>query len=217
MFQLRLFPLNTVLFPNMPLPLHIFEERYRILVEECMAQNEPFGVVLIKRGAEALGPPGEPYMVGCTAEIAQTEPLQDGRMNILVVGAERFRVRSLDDSKPYLSGIVEEFPLTDTDAMEVTLRSRPLLHLYERYLELLASADLLNLASIQLPSNPLDLAYSAAHTLQVPESEKQGLLEVESAPDFMRALIEHYRLEVPLLDRILSQPPPEQSMPFSLN
>lgn len=217
MFQLRLFPLNTVLFPRMPLPLHIFEGRYRLMIDECMTDNEPFGIVLIRRGAEALGPLPEPHRVGCTAHIAQAEPLEDGRLNILVVGQERFRIRSLDDSKPYLSGTVEDYPLTDTDTMGISVRALSLIRLYERYLQLLASADLLDLTNMQLPDNPIDLAYSAAHTLQVPRSDKQELLEIETAPAFLQALVEHYRLEVPLLDRMLTQRPPEQPASFSLN
>jgi hypothetical protein len=101
--------------------------------------------------------------------------------------------------------------------MGISVRALSLIRLYERYLQLLASADLLDLTNMQLPDNPIDLAYSAAHTLQVPLSDKQELLEIETAPAFLQALVEHYRLEVPLLDRMLAQRPPEQPASYSLN
>ena len=86
MFELRLFPLNTVLFPKMPLPLHIFEERYKLMITECMEADEPFGVVLIEEGSKAFGPLAQPHAVGCTARVVQVESLEDGRMNIITIG-----------------------------------------------------------------------------------------------------------------------------------
>jgi Lon protease-like protein len=210
LFQLPLFPLNTVLFPNTPLPLHIFEERYKVMIEECMAGRRTFGVVLIKQGTPELGPLAEPHRVGCSAQITHLEPLQDGRMNIVVVGQERFRIRTLDSSRPYLVGSVESFPWTDTDSVLMALRTRPLIRLYERYLRTLAKADLVDIAALQTPAEPIDLAHAAAHVLQVPQDAKQELLETESASDLLGALINHYRLEAPLLEAILSQEPSEE-------
>ncbi|HQF70729.1 MAG TPA: LON peptidase substrate-binding domain-containing protein, partial [Promineifilum sp.] len=69
MYELPLFPLNLVLFPGMPLPLHIFEERYKEMVADCLRENRPFGVVLIAEGRAEGGAPARPHVVGCTAEI----------------------------------------------------------------------------------------------------------------------------------------------------
>ena len=99
MMELPLFPLNTVLFPGTPITLHIFEPRYLELMEMCEQTQQPFGVVLIQEGQEALGPLATPYPIGCTAEIARVERLPDGRMNILAVGVERFEIHELDYDK----------------------------------------------------------------------------------------------------------------------
>ncbi len=78
MFEIPLFPLNTVLFPGTPIHLHIFEERYKQMINLCLQEQRPFGVVLIRNGMEALGPLAEPFHIGCTAEIAHVERLEDG-------------------------------------------------------------------------------------------------------------------------------------------
>ena len=96
MFELPIFPLNTVLFPGMPLSLHIFEDRYKLMIGKCLQERRAFGVVLIRQGAEALGPLAEPNKIGCTAFISQVERLHQGRMNIGVIGQRRFRIISLD-------------------------------------------------------------------------------------------------------------------------
>ena len=75
---LPLFPLNLVLFPGMPLPLHILEERYRAMIGECRDTEQPFGVVLIKEGLE-VGGPADPFMTGTSARIVRVEDMDDGR------------------------------------------------------------------------------------------------------------------------------------------
>jgi len=82
--------LNVVLFPGATLPLHIFEERYKLLIGRCLEEKLPFGVVLIRKGNE-VGEPGEPFDVGCTAHILRVQHLQEGRMNLLCRGGKRFR------------------------------------------------------------------------------------------------------------------------------
>lgn len=106
MDRLRLFPLQTVLFPGMELPLQVFEDRYRTLVAECLETSEPFGVVLIREGAE-VGGPAVPHAVGCTARLVRVAPTRDGRLSVLAVGVRRFRVVQLYDDRPYLSADVE--------------------------------------------------------------------------------------------------------------
>lgn len=100
--RLPLFPLQLVLFPGEPIPLHIFEPRYRQLLADCLDGEARFGIT--------SHPSPGPGAVGCIAEIRGTQPLPDGRTNIVVIGAERFMVRALlDEGKPYLVGSVEEF------------------------------------------------------------------------------------------------------------
>ena len=89
--------MNTVLFPSMVLPLHIFEERYKLMINNCLAQDKPFGVVLIYSGSE-VGDSAIPHPVGTVARIANWEWLPDGRMNILTAGARRFRIVGVDES-----------------------------------------------------------------------------------------------------------------------
>src|SRR6185503_19425073 len=101
--ELRLFPLNTVLFPGMRMPLHIFEERYRLMIRECIEQDAPFGVLLIREGEETGGS-AVPHGVGTTARITQVEYLDDGRMNIFTIGQERFRLSELSTDREYLTG-----------------------------------------------------------------------------------------------------------------
>jgi uncharacterized protein len=114
--MLPLFPLSTVLFPGMRLPLHIFEERYRLLAARLLELPEPrrFGVIAIRQGHE-VGEDGVTalYDVGCVATIKQIVPHADGRYDLAAVGTQRFRLRRLDDSLPYFQGEIE--PLPDED------------------------------------------------------------------------------------------------------
>jgi Lon protease-like protein len=120
-----LFPLHTVLFPGGMLPLNVFEERYRALVRERV----DFGVVLIRQGSEVgAGRAEDLHEIGTVATLERVEALADGRFSVLARGVERFRLRSLDHSRPYLMGRVER--LEDPPAM-----ARPrLVALLERYL-----------------------------------------------------------------------------------
>jgi len=108
---LPLFPLTTVLFPEMLLPLHIFEPRYRLLVRRCMDEDRPFGVVLIRSGQD-VGGTAEPHAIGTEAKIMAYSPLSDGRSYIVVRGGRRFAIeQSIPDTEPYLVGRVRyRFP-----------------------------------------------------------------------------------------------------------
>jgi Lon protease-like protein len=107
--HIPLFPLNTVLLPLGVLPLHVFEERYKEMIGQCLGENQPFGVVLIKEGEE-VGEPAIPYEVGTGAHIAQAVPLAEGRMNIVVTGTKRFRILDTVQERPYLVSRVRYWP-----------------------------------------------------------------------------------------------------------
>lgn len=95
-----MFPLGSVLFPHMPLPLHVFEERYRVLVRDCLGGDRTFGVVLIERGHE-VGGGDVRFGVGCTATIAEAEQTPDGRWGLIATGVSRFRVDTWLADDPY--------------------------------------------------------------------------------------------------------------------
>jgi Lon protease-like protein len=102
-----LFPLRSVLCPGVALPLHIFEDRYRLMISRCLQRGEPFGVVLIREGREVGPLSGSIAAIGTTAAIRQAGRYPDGRYEILTVGQQRFHLESVDaDSEPYLVGHV---------------------------------------------------------------------------------------------------------------
>src|SRR3990172_7254766 len=99
---LPLFPLDNVLFPDMVMPLHIFEQRYRLLVRRSLRHRSPFGIVLIPEGQE-VGGGALPYRVGTLAQIVAHAALPDGRSLITVRGERRFEIDAvIDDAEPYL-------------------------------------------------------------------------------------------------------------------
>jgi Lon protease-like protein len=105
--ELPLFPLHSVLCPGVALPLHIFEERYRLMIARCIERSEPFGVVLIREGNEVGPLAGRLADVGTTAVIREAGRYPDGRMDIMTVGGQRFRIHAVDeDREPYLVGDV---------------------------------------------------------------------------------------------------------------
>lgn len=200
MFDLPLFPLNIVLFPGMPLNLHIFEPRYRLMVRACIERNQPFGVALIRQGLEALGPPAVPYSTGSTARIVQVERLDDGRMNIVVVGDERFCILGIDSSREYLVGQVESCPMENPTALEVLRGGRKLRAMVRAYYQALArlSQEEPDLSEVELPDDSYGLLYMAAALLQIPAVEKQHLLEAKTAAHMLHQLERLYRREIAL-------------------
>ena len=105
-FRLPIFPLSVVLFPGNPLPLHIFEPRYRRMLADCLAEDRRFGITPVPENAE----PPPAGAVGCVAEVRVNQELPDGRSNIVVVGGSRFTVsRLVEASEPYLVAMVQTF------------------------------------------------------------------------------------------------------------
>jgi Lon protease-like protein len=199
MVELPLFPLQSVLFPGMPLRLHIFENRYKNLIQHCLDNQLPFGVVLIARGQEALGPLPEPREIGTTAQISYLEPLGDGRSNLLAIGGERFRILEILHGQPYLRARVEYLEMPVSDHEDLQRRSHGLRLLLERYLTSLSDMDLWREGTFELPREPLPLAYMAGAILQVPNDKKQALLEAASASQFFWQIQRTLRQEIALL------------------
>ena len=199
MIEIPLFPLNTVLFPGMPLPLHIFEERYQEMIRVCLAEKRPFGVVLVREGQAELGPLAEPYAVGCTADIIQVQKLDDDRLFIMTVGQDRFRIRSLDRARPYLMGQVELLPLVEEPFERLEAASERLHPLVLEYLQVLAEVGKVEFDPEQIPSDPDELGFLAASFIQLPTEEKQELLEAETATELFQNLQSLYREEVAIM------------------
>jgi len=218
MLELPLFPLNTVLFPSTPLQLHIFEERYKKMIAHCRKAGSTFGVVLIQHGQEAHGPLPAPRTVGCTAQIAKVQPREQGKMDLVVLGQERFRILALQQDHPYLVGIVELIELNVDDAPKLTEQAKILRGWVERYLRVLGEGvEGLESALLMLPNEPLNLAYLAATSLQINLDQKQALLEIDNAPLLFNTLITTYRREIALAKKIMSTPTSPSESPFSRN
>lgn len=217
-YDLPLFPLNTVLFPGMPLNLHIFEERYKQMMRTCMDADQVFGVVLIRKGREALGPLAEPYPIGCTARISKVEPLNEGRMNVLAIGQQRFRTLSLDaHSAPYLVGTVKTYPFTESDRDAVQEARDSLVPWLRRYLEALSQASDSNLDLQEIPEDPETLACLAAIALQVPQKDKQRLLSIAGSLELLDQLHDLFKKEISLLEVIASKGRGKSIGHFSVN
>jgi Lon protease-like protein len=138
--RLPLFPLHTVLAPGIALPLHVFEDRYRLLVRRCLDASAPFGIVLIREGSETVPRGGEGAElaiagVGTFAEIREASKYADGRWDLLVVGTGRFTVLEVDAvAEPYLMAEVE--PLAD-DVGDPSAAARLVRHVGARFIEYL--------------------------------------------------------------------------------
>jgi Lon protease-like protein len=202
MYEIPLFPLNTVLFPGMPLPLHIFEERYKEMIGRCLQERLPFGVVLVQDDIPESDLPSEsskPHTVGCTAEIAQVQPLEEGRMLIMTIGRERFRIVDLKYDQPYLVGLVETAPLVREDE-ELLDRAAAHLHpLVTEYLTILADVGEVEFDVGQVPHDAEALVYLAATLIQLPQEDKQHLLATDRASTLLKRLYHHYKGEVALM------------------
>ncbi|HET6614603.1 MAG TPA: LON peptidase substrate-binding domain-containing protein [Dehalococcoidia bacterium] len=192
---LRLFPLQSVLFPGMRMPLHIFEDRYKTMIRECIEEDAPFGVLLIRVGAE-VGGAAVPYGIGTTARINQVEYLDDGRMNIFAIGERRFRVVTLDTSHDYLAGEIEyvESESVSDDAAALMPQARDLFNEYFR--TYLALADQWT-RGVALPDDPGDAAdYIAART-DASAQLKQAWLEELSPEARLRHQLESIAEAIP--------------------
>jgi Lon protease-like protein len=218
MEKLPLFPLNTVLFPGTPLHLHIFEERYKEMINHCITNKLPFGVTLIKQGVEAFGPLAEPFSIGCTANIYQVQELKTGSMNIVVYGQDRFRVLSIvRDELPYLTGRIKLYPLIAYNKDRLIVNRDKLFSYVNRYTQNLIKAGKTQFDPEDIPENPINLANYAAAILQIAPLEKQRLLSFDCVDDLLSELVEIYKRELVFVRTFMDEKDREGVGPFSIN
>lgn len=218
--RLPLFPLHTVLFPHLPLPLHIFEQRYRDMTRDLLRPHNAFDgrfvVAMITQGQEANDQP-QAHSVGTICEVRRAERLPDGRYAMLAVGIGRAKLGAVDASGPYAT--VEATPLEELpgDQAERLLPSAQAaldgyLDTVKQYVasaaslgkespeiqDVAASLDQV-LQPIHLPDDPLAASYAIGGVLQIELTRKQQLLEMPDAATRLRVEIELLRREARLL------------------
>ncbi|MFD8750969.1 LON peptidase substrate-binding domain-containing protein [Kitasatospora sp. NPDC059577] len=227
--RLPLFPLNTVLYPGLVLPLNVFEERYRRLVADLLEQPEDtprrFGVLAIKDGREVApvraeeGPAGpldglgtvtgDPleavFPVGCVADVASAEHQPDGRYELLVTGTTRFRLGAVDVSGPYLTGEIEpieELPGEGSGALAAEVERA-----FRVYQKRLAGAREASTVGRQdLPDDPQVLSYLVAAASVFETPVKQQLLACPDTAQRLRTELDLLRRETAVLTWLPSLP-----------
>jgi Lon protease-like protein len=221
MIELPLFPLNLVLFPMQSLALHIFEDRYKEMIRHCIDTDSPFGIVMLERGAAEEGRSRAeplPSLVGCTAHISQVQELPDGRMNIVVVGRERFKIHAFDTAKAYLRGTVEYIPVAQAGEMPSAEAVNGLKRCIQGYLQVLEKGGRIQPGARKLPRDPMTLGSLAAVMLHdISVNQRQSLLEAADLATMFDDLRALYRREIVLLEAMLTEPQDDQLAPFSPN
>jgi len=218
---LPLFPLGTVLFPGLVLPLHIFEERYRQLVRDLLDRPEPreFGVIAIRHGRET-GVDGvcDLYEVGCTAMLRQVEQYDDGRYGLVTVGTSRFRLLGVHEAAPYLAADVELLAEDVGDEAAAATVVKPVQRAYLGYLDALADQRRATFNVPELPDEPVLLSYLVAATVVVDVADKQQLLAAPDAASRLAAGRELLVRERRILRSVPATPAPElRYSPYSPN
>lgn len=236
--QLPHFPLHTVLFPHLPLPLHIFEERYRAMATDLMADGSPYGgrlvVSMITAGPE-VGGDATTQPIGTICEVHTAEQFADGRWMLILVGVARARLGAIDRSGPYAVVEVTEIgePVGDVseqlvprvqaalDAYMATVKrfvartASVAEHAQERP-DVTASLDEV-LKPIRLPDDPVAASYAVGGVLQVELTRKQHLLELPDAAARLNAELDLLRRETSLLDIDAMPPIPASDLGYHPN
>jgi Lon protease-like protein len=199
--SLPLFPLATVLYPGLMLPLHIFEDRYRVLMADLLAQRDDvaaeFGVVAVRHGRETGSlDPDALYDVGCVARVRRVSEVGDGRYDIVTTGTQRFRLIDVGEPAPYLSAEIE--PLQDPLGATSDEGTERAYDGFARYLELVSDGPLEDLVE-NVPHEPRALSYLIAATMALSLPDRQRLLEAPDAASRLRAELELLVREIQLI------------------
>jgi Lon protease-like protein len=188
--EMPLFPVNAVLFPYSTIHLHVFEPRYLDLVRYCLEYDSPFGIVLIREGEE-VGGPADPYLVGTAVRIETVHQLEQGRIDLRLRGERRFRIREFVDGRPYSVGRVEtvvEMEIEETPenlGLVQTFRSE-----FESFIKARFSQQDFNI-KVTFNDDPQLLSFLVASFLQIPNLERQRLLETTDTIDRIELIMPH--------------------------
>lgn len=187
--ELPLFPLSVVLFPGTPRPLHIFEPRYRRMLDDIDTRGNLFGISYFDSGISTLDVPPEGH-VGCVAEVKEKQTLPDGRSNIMTVGLIRYRVESyVDSDAPYLVGKVSYFEDEAEDEELLTNRAREVSELFLRIANAVRTINDERTTLPQLPeTEPEQLSYLVAAAMEIDLDVKQELLELRHTSERLERL-----------------------------
>ena len=201
--EIPLFPLpNVVLFPRVLVPLHIFEERYKLMINSCIDSEAVFGIVLLRSGAETESE-DTIHRVGVTARIVQVERLENGRLNILTEGEDRFRIRRFTSQEPYWKVFVD-FLEDNESHPSIEVLQEEVSELYRKVAELGAKIDSTEEAETALPESPTDLSYMISYILDIDPEAKQKLLELTSAAERLRSLVPYLNESIEKLQQQLA-------------
>jgi Lon protease-like protein len=206
-----LFPLSYVLLPGAPLPLHIFERRYRQLLADIAAgaHRAAFGVVGLVSGTETSR--NQKFAnIGTMAEILEQEPYPDGSCDLLTVGSSRFQIHEVDrTTKPYLQAEVSWFDEEEGDVDATVLATcRQLCETYIRTLDAVSGRS----SDVDLAHDAVALSYQIAGRLQLTAGDRQNLLAASTAAERLADGLQLMRREITLLQRTRTVPVAPQAL-----
>ena len=189
MRELPLFPLPVVLFPGVPLPLHIFEQRYRQLLTDIRVSNNLFGLAYFDPTIANTEVPPAGH-IGCVAEVTETQTFPDGRSNILTLGVIRYRLDSyIERGDPYLVAQVSYFEDDDEDE---ELLAAPAQEVAETFTRIAQAVRTINDERAMLPdisnTEPQRLSFLVAAAMEIDAEVKQELLELRSTSERLERL-----------------------------
>ncbi|HEX4998659.1 MAG TPA: LON peptidase substrate-binding domain-containing protein [Terriglobia bacterium] len=187
--NIPLFPLPMVFFPRVLTPLHIFEPRYRLMINECIDQSASFGIVMIPPGS--VESESTIRTVGVTAQIIQHERLEDGRLNIVVAGKRRFRVERFSGSAPYWRADVEFFDDDPENESELREACGEVAWRYRDLRRRVARLHGVEADDPEIAEDPVTLSFVVSSILNLDLESRQGLLEITSTWRRLRALVIH--------------------------
>ncbi len=216
-----LFPLGTVLYPGLVLPLHVFEDRYRHMVRHLLDAPEPqrFGVIAIRKGRETgIDGISALYEVGCTARLRQVKEHDDGRFDLVTVGIRRFRLLGLDHSQPYLRGDIDLLAEETGDEAAAALTVQVVQRAFRDYLDALTERGAARVKVPDLPDEPVLLSYLVAASMIVDLVDRQALLAEPDAASRLAAERVLLAKETAMLHRLTSKPATDlRNSPYNPN
>ena len=198
--HLPIFPLpNVLLFPNMVLPLHIFEERYKRMVSDCLQGDRLLGLFLLQQGWDAEGGTPTPYNVGGMGRITRAARYPNGSMDILLSGLARVHVLRYVQEKPYLIAEVELWPDEPDESAGVEALTRRMVGMFERFVIAKVGEGHELLKNLKLLASPIDLLHLVVTNMPLDVHEKQEILN-------LLPIDERITMMITFLNRELSAP-----------